>query len=229
MTGWTTDSELDLRSASIGAIVAPELPEAWPKTLHLANIQVNSFTPGNCTSNERFPVVANASCPHDPTWFRTWLSLDPDQENITQPYQLIIDMLEKRGDGEEAAYVGMARGNKELQASFHFPFVRYVVFYAYYAMVGYGYHPEWSAYWILGLTLLGALIYRRTEGAKAQHDVFGVAYSFDLLLPLVRLDEKHYQIELHGFPKYYFYFHRLAGWLLGSFLIVAIGGLNSIR
>jgi hypothetical protein len=50
-------------------------------------------------------------------------------------------------------------------------------------------------------------------------------YSFDTLLPLIRLRELHYQIEVGGWRHLYFYFHRVFGWVLGVFLLAAFSGL----
>ena len=55
---------------------------------------------------------------------------------------------------------------------------------------------------------------------------FGVAYSFDMLLPIVRLREEHYKTDLHGFARYYFYGHKILGYVLASFLIAGISGVT---
>ena len=55
---------------------------------------------------------------------------------------------------------------------------------------------------------------------------FGLAYSFDKLLPIVRLREKHYTIDLAGLTRYYFYVHRMIGWALASFLVAGLSGIT---
>jgi uncharacterized protein YjbI with pentapeptide repeats len=52
-----------------------------------------------------------------------------------------------------------------------------------------------------------------------------LAYSFDALLPIIRLRELHYQIEIGGWRHYYFYFQRIVGWVLGVFVLGALSGL----
>ena len=54
----------------------------------------------------------------------------------------------------------------------------------------------------------------------------GLSYSFDMLLPVIRLREEHYKIDLVGGTRYYFYFHRIMGWVLASFLIAGLSGLT---
>ena len=55
---------------------------------------------------------------------------------------------------------------------------------------------------------------------------YGLAYSFDILLPIIRLRDKHYAIDLTTWARYYFYVHRIMGFLLASFLIAGISGLT---
>jgi hypothetical protein len=50
-------------------------------------------------------------------------------------------------------------------------------------------------------------------------------YSFEALLPIIKLSELHYEIELGGWRHYYFYFHRLVGWMLGIFVVGFVSGL----
>jgi hypothetical protein len=54
----------------------------------------------------------------------------------------------------------------------------------------------------------------------------GISYSFDMLLPVIKLRDAHYQIDLAGWPRYYFYVHKVAGFVLASFLVAGISGLT---
>lgn len=229
MTTFAPGSTLDIRYATINAIAAPEQLSVWPSKLYLTNFHLNSFTPENCTSNIEFPVELNASCADDLAFFKRWLSLDPDSEHIMQSYQMIEDLLASRGDKDEADQIGFARGDHKLRSHFNFPYISFLYQLVYRETVGYGYYPEWSVWWILFLTILGALIYRRTDQAQQRGNKIGLTFSFDLLLPLIRLDEENYKVKFFGPTKYYFYFHRLAGWILGSFLVSAISLFGNSR
>jgi len=55
---------------------------------------------------------------------------------------------------------------------------------------------------------------------------YGIAFSFDMLLPIVKLRDYHYTVDLKGWARYYFYFHKLMGYLLASFLIAGLTGLT---
>jgi hypothetical protein len=47
-----------------------------------------------------------------------------------------------------------------------------------------------------------------------------------MLLPIVKLREYHYSVDLKGWARYYFYVHKLMGYVLASFLIAGIAGLT---
>ena len=51
-------------------------------------------------------------------------------------------------------------------------------------------------------------------------------YSLDMLLPIVQLETYHADIVLSGIAKYYFYFQKLMGWVLASFIIAGLSGLT---
>jgi hypothetical protein len=55
---------------------------------------------------------------------------------------------------------------------------------------------------------------------------FGVAYSVDMLLPIIHLRDAHYKIDLNGWARYYFYIHKTMGYVLASFLIAGLSGLT---
>ena len=51
-------------------------------------------------------------------------------------------------------------------------------------------------------------------------------YSFDMALPLIELNKRHEAIKLTGGVQVYFYFQKLAGFVLVSFLIAGLSGLT---
>ena len=93
-------------------------------------------------------------------------------------------------------------------------------------VVGYGYYPQNTFRWAAGFVVLGALVLRIFGEGPKNGMPFGFAYSFDMLLPLVRLREKHYSIDLAGPARYYFYIHKIMGWVLASFFIAGLSGLT---
>ena len=57
---------------------------------------------------------------------------------------------------------------------------------------------------------------------------FGLAYSLDTLLPIITLRDLHFSegYDLTGAARYYFYFHKLVGYVLALLLIAGFAGLT---
>lgn len=62
--------------------------------------------------------------------------------------------------------------------------------------------------------------------AFAGSQAAAVVYSLDMLLPIVELEKAHANIVLDGLAPYYFYFHKIMGYVLASFLIAGLAGLT---
>jgi hypothetical protein len=69
------------------------------------------------------------------------------------------------------------------------------------------------------------IVLRVSEQGRRHGMPYGIAYSIDMLLPIIQLRKMHYDIDLDGWARYYFYFHKIMGYVLGSFLVVGISGL----
>jgi hypothetical protein len=110
--------------------------------------------------------------------------------------------------------------------------------------IGYGYGLRYfrSLWWVLGFVVVGTLVLLGSGAPRAiavpiawakagGWEIFSYLaaltfYSFDLLLPIIRLYEPHYKVVLEGIAKYYFAFHQLMGYVLASFLIAGLAGLT---
>jgi hypothetical protein len=95
--------------------------------------------------------------------------------------------------------------------------------------IGYGYRLEQALYWVAAFVAVGAILLRLSKqslsnGLKAWSDK--IVYSIDVLLPIIRLRETNYRIDLTGSLAWYFYFHKIMGYLLASFLIAGLSGLT---
>ena len=91
--------------------------------------------------------------------------------------------------------------------------------------VGYGYRPWLAAVWLLALLAIGSIIYsvappRALTPATAPH-FNAVAYTLDLLLPLVNLGQKQ-AFSPVGFGQWLSYLFIAAGWILATTIAAAI-------
>ncbi len=93
-------------------------------------------------------------------------------------------------------------------------------------MIGYGYH-NWSALlWFAALTVLGAWACGKSPFGRQMRAAQRSWYSFDMALPLIALDKRHEAVKLTGRVVVYFYVHKLAGFVLVSFLVAGLSGLT---
>jgi len=74
--------------------------------------------------------------------------------------------------------------------------------------------------------MVGALVLRVSGEGRRNRMPYGLTYSFDMLLPIIKLRKMHDDIDLQGWPRYYFYGQKIMGWVLGSFLIAGLSGLT---
>ena len=77
---------------------------------------------------------------------------------------------------------------------------------------------------MIGYVLLRTEVNRKK---KMDDEDLGFWYSIDMLLPVVHLRERHYERDLQGWPKWYFYVHRIVGYLLTFFVIAGLAGLTA--
>jgi uncharacterized protein YjbI with pentapeptide repeats len=175
-------------------------------------------------------------------WFIKWLA--KDESFSPQPYQQLASVLRAAGRAEKAddiLYAGKERERTELAktgawASWLWSTLKLV-------FIGHGYRIYYALFWVAGLVVLGAIIFRKTKEAKEANMPFGIFYSFDMLLPIIKLREKHYEIDFADYERdwrhlsfffkgtwrparYYFYMHQLMGYVLASFLIAGLSGLT---
>jgi hypothetical protein len=157
-------------------------------------------------------------------WFEDWLG--KQRPYAAAPYQQLASVLRAQGRPDTADEVLYA-GKQRERAQSSFPSDLGLT--ASWLVIGYGYHKLNSACWALVFLVIGFLVVRFSGGGKRisySYDVKPLAYSFDLLLPSIRLREKHYQIDLNGWVQNYFYLHKIMGYVLAAFLIAWIAGLT---
>jgi hypothetical protein len=153
-----------------------------------------------------------------------WLTrLNGQARFLPATYDQLASALSAVGYGDEAKVVLYTERNRELGNTHglgKIPLMLQLLF------IGYGYRLWYSAFWAAGFVALGALLLRVSGEGQRNKLPYGIAYSFDTLLPVVHLRELHYKIDLRGWVRYYFYFHKLMGYLLASFLVAGLSGLT---
>jgi uncharacterized protein YjbI with pentapeptide repeats len=190
---------LELQNAKIG--ILSDLADGWPPTL-----KVDGLTYRSVVTADKFEE-----------WLRKIDHYSP------QPYEQLAYVVQSQGNSTLATairYAGRERERSEATGR------TWAWLTALKWVIGYGYHPERSILWALGLVATGAVVLRISGEGPRNGMPFGLAFSFDTLLPIIKLRDVHYQIDLKTWARYYFYGHKIMGYVLASFLIAGLSGLT---
>ena len=212
---WSEGAKLILRNTEVGELDIRDLPNAWPDKLEL-----NGFTytllSGFASEGKNYMAIGEVSR------FKEWL--ERQQSYSPQPYQQLAKILRKEGHPDKADKLLYAGKNRELsEAKGLLIWLKLLILKI---LIGYGYRVYYAIFWFLGVVALGVLVLRLTGQGSANGMPYGIAYSSDMLLPIIRLRECHYNFDLAGCARYYFYFHKLMGYILAYFLVAGLSGLT---
>jgi hypothetical protein len=214
-TTWAEGALLDLTRSSLGVVATPLDLRFWPSKLLLANFSVSAF---NFDSDGQSGTKLSRE-----TWLKLWLRRQPS----LQPYSPVRKTLQDNGDEAIPPILGYEARDRELRESlsnYNFSNSTYLLFSKF--VIGYGYQMWLPVIWVAFFVVIGATIFRRTPEAKEANMTLGFTYSFDALIPLIKLRKKNEEIDIKGPERYYFYVHRLAGWILGTFILAGLAGFT---
>jgi cytoskeletal protein CcmA (bactofilin family) len=215
-------SKLILHNANVGAI--QDTPDVWPLFLDLegfAYAKLGSLNPkGSSRQNE---------------WLHTWLSRH--QPYSPQPYEYLAKILRQGGHKRLAKEILYTSKERDLKTSCYNENtdtkdsikIRKFDFYCISLelqkyFIGYGQRLYYALFWTLGVIGYGMFvlsIYGETKKWKMKY--WGLAYSLDMILPIIELQKYHTDvIQLEGFPKLYFYCQKIFGYILALYLVAGI-------
>lgn len=209
-TRWVDGAALILNNAKCNAV--QDTNDAWPTKLDLTGFTYHSL--GGLHPDEHDRMSDRAV-----KWYRNWLGRQPYSP---QPYVQLAAALRESGRPDAADDILYAGRQRERQRA---AWPQRIWLTALDWSVGYGYHVERALYWVVGFIIAGVIALRLSGEGRRHGMPYGFAYSFDLLLPIIRLREMHYSVELNGWSRYYFYLHKIMGYVLASFLIVGLSGM----
>ena len=189
--------------------------DAWPP-----NLELDGFTYKHFAHNSIAKETKKSE------WFIKWLG--KDKTYSPQPYLHLASVL--RASGHEAVADKILfnsrekqRENSEMWEWLRLTALRFTIGYGY----GWGYFQALA--WLLGLVLLGMIIL--IISLENQNKISGfwnsAFYSLDMLLPVIRLRDLHYEeIDLVSWARYYFYLHKISGYILVFFVLAGLSGLT---
>jgi hypothetical protein len=213
---WWGGAKLTLRNTEVGALQDSEGEGAWPSDLEL-----DGFTYGRLGG---FAAGSTDMAARDISWFKKLLA--KQKSYSPQPYEQLASVFLKSGyrhKAEDILYQSKERERIERAKGLSWWWLT-----ALKLSIAYGHYTYmmiWVLIWVLIFTVIGVLVLRISHEGPRNGMPYGIFFSLDLLLPIVRLRERHYQIDLSGWARYYFYFHRAIGWVLASLLVAGLTGV----
>ena len=69
----------------------------------------------------------------------------------------------------------------------------------------------WALFWIVPKVVIVGLLARWKGKPLDDGERPGLWYGIDMMLPGIQLSQKYRNVEISGWPKYYFCVHRLVG------------------
>ncbi len=218
---------LNLRNAHIGNLMDAE--NAWPAQAHL-HLDGFSFNHLGGFEGETGPKMRARGM----EWWDSWARLDP--EYSPAPYAQLAAALTNAGDRDaanEIRYLGRVRerDTKKGWGSYIWSgALQYV------AGFGIGTYTFRALYWVIGISVLGAL-YLRTSVQGVRDENHGIIWCFGAslsrLLPVIEINDDFKDFfknpsraTLSGPQSFIFSAMGIVGWILGAILIAAVSGLT---
>ena len=208
-----------LRNTSVGAL--QDTKDTWPD--HLGR-EFEGFTYdrlGGLGASEHEKPDERGSA-----WFIEWLA--KDESYSPQPYQQLASVLRASGHEDMADDILVASRNRELGESKPSQ-LKWWGLWTLKLIIGYGYGWRifWALAWSAGLVVVGTAILHIARESNRRSMKLGLWYSLDMLLPIIHLRERHYtNVDLNTWAKYYFYFHKIMGYVLIFFVLAGLSGLT---
>src|SRR6516225_10806092 len=221
---------LILRNTHVDAF--QDSADAWPPTMDLEGFHYDRL--GGVGGMGRNDMRMRSS----DEW-TDWLARD--HTFSTQPYTELSSVLTAAGHRDTADAVQLAGRERERNEACagwsHLGSCMWLTFLSYIAGYGIGLYTFFVLLWVLGLTVLGADVLWYSSNARQEGYWWRFGASLHWLLPIIELSKEFTNFFDNPLPEpnqprnlsprqtAYFAGHAIAGWILGFFLIAAMGGI----
>jgi hypothetical protein len=227
---WSKDSALILRDVTAGAL--QDLSDAWPDKLDLNGFIYRSL--GGVGATEGDLMINRPG-----KWFKKWLA--KQNPYAPEPYQQLASVLRNQGQpdiADDVLFAGRERERGEACVTWRrADSCLWLSLLSSAAGYGIGLYTFRVLRWVVGLTVLGAVILWFSPNARRQGPLWLFGASLHRLLPIVELNKGFTNFfdnsstndesprNLYCFQEVYFAVHALLGWALGLILLAAMGGI----
>jgi hypothetical protein len=226
--GGNFEGKLDIRHAQTQVFDDDE--KSWPQQ---GKLLIDGFR------YERFADKA----PLDFALRKRWLEHQDVDRFTPQPYEQLAKVLKALGHRRDARLALMEK-EREFRRKGRLRTFRWLWSHVSEATIGFGYTPWRAVIWMLGLWLLGALVFFAANGLgimgpsgtalEAYQPFLPAVYALDTLLPLVDLKQEAYWLPLvpgNSSPLAawltlaYLWLHILMGWFLTGMGLFGLSGV----
>lgn len=233
---------LKLRNAQVGALQdrrdwdqsQRRWVDSWPTSLELdgftyLNLGGGDGAQGWISKNRESSLEDVNMNKRDVGWYIEWLQRNT--EYSSQPFVQLAEVFRVAGDSTKANRILYENRRQErIEAWRQKRLTKWLGSTLLNLTIGYGIGGRYfrALVWVLGFALIGAsLLHFSNQSHVGLASDFSdrLIYSLDILLPIVEL-RGHENVALKGGIEVYFYFQKLLGWILGSFLIAGLAGLT---
>lgn len=208
-TAWSGTGWLGLSGATIG--VLSNASWDWPASMYLEGMRFGLI------GLRRADLDAGCINGNWSLWLRG-AAYSPE------PYRQLAKYLSDSGDAHAATCVLETSQTRALSTMS--PLKR-ILYWTYGQVAGFGYAPERAFWFAAGFVLLGVLVLKLTGQGERNQMPVGLFFSFSELIPLVSLDKKFDDVALTGFARWYFYAHKIIGYVIALFIAAALSGLSN--
>ena len=245
-TRWEADAALVLRNTRVDALQdwwRDAADNSWPEKL-----QLEGFTYGQLGGLLGEGKEANMMARPVASYLQ-WLGRDPSSS--PQRYEQLARFFRQAGEPRKANDIlyearerrrrrALAKVDDHGQAKRR-DVLQWLGLWSLRVTVGYGLGSRYFRVlgWVSGLTLLGAAVLTYFGNQPPPGWPVLLFASFDQLLPIITLDRAH-EVLIFGNPlaktlsiepqpdlvRYVFYFYKVIGWVLGSFIVAGLAGLT---
>ncbi|MGB7044821.1 MAG: hypothetical protein WBD65_07910, partial [Methylocella sp.] len=221
-TGRSWETGLTLRNTHVGNLM--DAKDAWPDREHL-HLDGFSFNHLGGYAGETGPEMRERGM----DWWDNWARLDPDYSPA--PYAQLAAAFTNAGDRDaanEIRYYGRVR-ERETERGLAYILsgaVQYV------AGFGIGSYTFRVLYWVIGISLAGAvLLWMKVPAAKQHGPIWCFGASLARLLPVIEINKEFTAFfddpkreRLTGWQSFIFSAMGMVGFVLGAILIAAVSG-----
>jgi hypothetical protein len=222
INNWTGKSSLNLSNVKVGS-VSDGGEDSWPE-----KIDFDGFIFSGLGRGARGDVKNSDINKREDRWYVRWLL--KEEPFSSQPYYQLAEILNKMGRSEISNSILYAAKERERSLAYkNGLWWKWLGFSLQNWTIGYGFGARYfrSLIWVIALIIIGVLVIGTIHEGTMRHasmlDKFG--FSLDKLIPVIELNDK-YKLDFHGWQLLYFYFHKIMGVILSSFVVAGLSGIT---